>query len=35
MTRPTDIKLRSRSRLLEVTFDDGARFELPFEYLRV
>jgi DUF971 family protein len=35
MPRPTDIKLRTRSRLLEVTFDDGARFELPFEYLRV
>src|SRR5262245_7041145 len=35
MTHPTGIKLRSRSRLLEVTFDDGARFELPFEYLRV
>jgi DUF971 family protein len=35
MTRPTDIKLRSRSRLIEVTFDSGERFELPFEYLRV
>jgi DUF971 family protein len=33
--RPTGIKLRTRSRLLEVEFDDGARFELPFEYLRV
>ena len=32
---PTEIKLRSRSRVLEVTFADGARFELPFEYLRV
>ncbi|HXR92168.1 MAG TPA: DUF971 domain-containing protein [Steroidobacteraceae bacterium] len=31
----TEIKLRSRSRILEVIFDDGARFELPFEYLRV
>ena len=31
----TEIKLRNRSRLLEVTFDDGTRFELPFEYLRV
>ena len=31
----TEIKLRTRSRLLEVTFDDGSRFELPFEYLRV
>ena len=32
---PLEIKLRSRSRVLEVSFDDGARFELPFEYLRV
>jgi DUF971 family protein len=32
---PTLIRLRTRSRLLEVVFDDGARFELPFEYLRV
>jgi DUF971 family protein len=32
---PTEIKLRSRSRMLEVSFDDGRRFELPFEYLRV
>ncbi len=31
----TEIKLRTRSRVLEVAFDDGARFELPFEYLRV
>jgi len=30
-----EIKLRRRSRVLEVSFDDGARFELPFEYLRV
>jgi DUF971 family protein len=33
--RPTDIKLRTASRLLEVAFDDGSKFELPFEYLRV
>lgn len=32
---PTEIRLRKASRLLEVTFDDGSRFELPFEYLRV
>ena len=32
---PTQIKLRSRSRILEVSFDDGSRFDLPFEYLRV
>ena len=30
-----EIKLRTRSRLLEVAFDDGSRYELPFEYLRV
>ena len=32
---PTEIRLRSLSRVLDVTFDDGARFELPFEFLRV
>jgi DUF971 family protein len=32
---PTELKLRTRSRLLEVSFDDGTRYELPFEYLRV
>ena len=32
---PVEIKLRSRSRTLCVAFDDGVRFELPFEYLRV
>jgi DUF971 family protein len=31
----TEIRLRTRSRLLEVAFADGSRFELPFEYLRV
>ena len=31
----TEIKLRKRSRILEVSFDDGSRYELPFEYLRV
>jgi len=33
--RPTDIKVRTASRLLEVEFDDGSKFELTFEYLRV
>jgi DUF971 family protein len=33
--QPTEIKVRTRSRALEVSFDDGSRFELPFEYLRV
>ena len=32
---PTELRLRTRSRVLEVAFADGARFELPFEYLRV
>jgi DUF971 family protein len=31
----TEIRLRRASRLLEVSFGDGSRFELPFEYLRV
>ena len=35
MPQPTHIKLRTRSRILEVSFEDGAHFELPFEYLRV
>ena len=33
--KPLEIKLRRQSRLLEVSFDDGRRFELTFEYLRV
>ncbi|BBL72422.1 gamma-butyrobetaine hydroxylase-like domain-containing protein [Methylogaea oryzae] len=32
---PLEIKLHQQSRVLEVRFDDGARFELPYEYLRV
>jgi len=32
---PTEIKLRQKSRLMEVTFSDGKIFELPYEYLRV
>jgi DUF971 family protein len=32
---PTEIKLRKASRVLEVSFGDGSRFQLPFEYLRV
>lgn len=32
---PTDIKLHQKSRVLEITFGDEARFELPCEYLRV
>jgi DUF971 family protein len=33
--RPTEIKLHQKSRLLELSFDDGAHFKLPCEYLRV
>jgi len=33
--RPTEIKLHQKSRVLEVTFDDGSHFNLPCEYLRV
>ena len=32
---PTDINLHQQSRILEVSFADGAKFELPCEYLRV
>jgi DUF971 family protein len=32
---PTELKLHQKSRVLEVAFNDGARFRLPCEYLRV
>lgn len=32
---PTQIKLKKAEKLLDVTFDDGSRFELPAELLRV
>ncbi len=35
MPHPLEIKVHQVSRLLEIAFDDGARFRLPFEYLRV
>jgi len=31
---PTEIRLRRRSRLLEIAFPDGARYALSLEYLR-
>ena len=31
----TELRLRTTSRVLQVTFADGQVFELPFEYLRV
>jgi len=33
--RPTEIKLHQTSRVLDIAFEDGARFALPCEYLRV
>lgn len=33
--QPTEIKLHQKSRILEIAFADGSRFELPCEFLRV
>ncbi|HSW04459.1 DUF971 domain-containing protein [Aquabacterium sp.] len=33
--QPTDLTLHQASRLLEVAFDDGSSFRIPFELLRV
>ena len=32
---PTEVKLHQQSKVLEITFADGAHFNLPCEYLRV
>lgn len=32
---PIEIKLHQQSRILEITFDTGERFELTYEFLRV
>ena len=32
---PTEIKLHQKSRVLEISFADGASFRLPCEFLRV
>ncbi|MFG5120938.1 gamma-butyrobetaine hydroxylase-like domain-containing protein [Methylorubrum sp. POS3] len=32
---PTEIRLTGDKRILRVAFDDGGRFDLPAEYLRV
>jgi DUF971 family protein len=32
---PTEIRLRRKSRLLELSYGDGSRSQLPCEYLRV
>ncbi|HTL26194.1 MAG TPA: DUF971 domain-containing protein [Burkholderiales bacterium] len=33
--QPTEIKLHQKSRVLEISFDDGKSFRLPYEFLRV
>jgi len=33
--KPTEINLHKASHLLEIAFNDGSRFNLPTEYLRV
>jgi DUF971 family protein len=33
--KPTDLILHRASHVLEVAFDDGSRYRLPCEYLRV
>jgi len=33
--QPTEIKLHQQSHLLEISFSDGASYQLPYEYLRV
>lgn len=35
MLIPTEITLHKQSRMLEIAFDDGARYRLPLEFLRV
>jgi DUF971 family protein len=32
---PTEIKLHQTSRVLEIAFNDGRTFKLPYEFLRV
>ncbi len=32
---PTEIKLHQASRVMELSFADGTRFRMPYEYLRV
>ena len=33
--KPTEITMHQQSHILEIAFDDGNRFQLPVEYLRV
>ncbi|HMM84583.1 MAG: DUF971 domain-containing protein [Gammaproteobacteria bacterium] len=33
--KPTEVTVHQQSRALEIAFDDGARFRIPFELMRV
>jgi DUF971 family protein len=35
MPTPTELTVHQKSRLLDIAFDDGAAFSIPFELLRV
>jgi DUF971 family protein len=35
MANPTELTVHQKSRVLDIAFDDGAAFSLPFELLRV
>ncbi|MEQ1837404.1 MAG: DUF971 domain-containing protein [Candidatus Nitrotoga sp.] len=35
MPSPTEITLHQQSKLLEITYEDGVNYRLPFEFLRV
>nr|WP_089417663.1 DUF971 domain-containing protein [Vitreoscilla filiformis] len=35
MPMPTELVLHQQSRRLDIAFDDGARFSIPFELMRV
>jgi DUF971 family protein len=35
MDAPSEIKVKRKSRVVEVSWRDGTRYSLPFEYLRV
>jgi len=32
---PTELRLKQAEKILEISFDDGVKFRLPAEYLRV
>ena len=35
LPQPTEVTLHQLSKVLEIAFDDGVRYKLPFEFLRV